>query len=454
MKNQQENNGNRDAIIDNYSDNLGQSISEAYKYFKAKVKKWLNSDPENRTARADALEETLTKRLQIAAIDLDTDERPHIIFETLNARAEPLKQSDLIKNTVMYEANVIDDVQKARELWGMFDDERWQSNIGKTDVTHIDRFLNYWMVMRTLKEVKAGRVASEFRNYIEDRQESIESVTEEIRQAGIIYQNMEEVRLSGIKIFLKRMKIMDLGVVTPLLLWLYTSNVPQEHRIRSVEVLESYLVRRMLCGVPTAGLNRFFISLLNKLDSVAPTYADSTIIDYLSDQTDDSNQVWPDNWLLREALSRPMKGRGMIARRKMVLEAVERNLKSGKSEPLGATDRLTVEHIMPEKWEKNWPLPANVSDEVEGERIRNEAIATIGNLTLTTRKLNSTLSNSPWSVKREELNKHSTLFLNRQLLNDAPNDWDEASIQRRSEHLAEIIAQIWPSPGEFTATSA
>lgn len=399
----------QDAIIDNYSDNPGQSISAAYKYFQTEVKKWLNNDPENREVRADALKKTLTECLQIAAIDLDEDERPHIIFETLNARGEPLKQSDLIKNTVMYEAKVIDDVQKARELWGMFDDERWQSNIGKTDVTHIDRFLNYWMVMRTLNEVKAGRVASEFRNYIEDRPESIENVTEEIRQAGIIYQDMEEVRLPGIKIFLKRMKIMNLSVVTPLLLWLYTSNVPQEHRIRSIKVLESYLVRRLLCGVPTAGLNRFFISLLKKLDSVAPAYADRTIIDYLSGQTNDSNQVWPDDWLVREALIRPMKGKGMIARRRMVLEAVEMNLRSKQSEPLGATDKLTVEHIMPEKWEKNWSLPTNVSDEVEGERIRNEAIATIGNLTLTTRKLNSTLSNSPWSVKREALNKHSTL---------------------------------------------
>ena len=442
----------QDAIIDNYSDNPGQSISEAYKYFKAEVKKWLNSDPENRAARAHALEETLTKRLQIAAIDLDEDERPHIIFETLNARGEPLKQSDLIKNTVMYEAKVIDDVQKARELWGMFDDERWRSNIGKTDVTHIDRFLNYWMVMRTLKEVKAGRVASEFRNYIEDRQESIESVTEEIRQAGIIYQDMEEARLSGIKIFLKRMKIMDLGVVTPLLLWLYTSNVPQEHRIRSIEVLESYLVRRMLCGFPTAGLNRFFISLLNKLNDVGPASADRTIIDYLSSQTAD-NQIWPADWRLREALIGPMKGRGMIARRKMVLEAIEMNLRSEKSEPLGATDKLTVEHIIPEKWEKNWPLPANVSDEVEGERIRNEAIATIGNLTLTTSKLNTALSNSPWSVKRRELNNHSTLFLNRQLLNGAPDIWAEAAIQERSECLAKVIMQIWPSADEFTATS-
>ena len=423
------------AIVDDYSDNSRQSIAEAYKFFKKKVNKWLNSEPENRAARADALEDTLAKHLQIAVIDLDKDEQPHLIFETLNARSERLKESDLIKNTVMYEADVIDDAQKARELWGMFDDEWWESDTGKTSGTQIDRFLNYWMVMRILKEVNAGRVASEFRNYIEDREDSIETVTEEIRQAGIIYKDMEKVRTPRIEIFLKRMKIMNLGVITPLLLWLQTSNVPPEHWRGSIEVLESYLVRRMLCGYPTAGLNRFFISLLNKLNDVGPAYADRTIIEYLSSQTAD-NQIWPADWRLREALIGPMKGRGMIARRKMVLEAIEMNLRSEKSEPLGATDRLTVEHIMPEKWEKNWPLTADVSDEVEAERIRNEAIATIGNLTLTTSKLNIALSNSPWSVKRRELGNHSTLFLNKQLLNGAPNVWNEATIRRRSHDLA------------------
>ena len=119
------------AIVDDDSNNSGQSIAAAYTYFKTEVGKWLNDDPGNRSARSEALEDTLTKRLLIAAIDLDADEKPHIIFETLNARAERLKESDLIKNTVMYEADVIDDVQKARELWGMFDDEWWRKEADK-----------------------------------------------------------------------------------------------------------------------------------------------------------------------------------------------------------------------------------------------------------------------------------------------------------------------------------
>lgn len=116
------------AIMDDDNADLRQSVSKAYKYFKTEVNGWLKIDPENWTARADALESALTEYLQMAVIDLDQDEKPHIIFETLNARGAPLKQSDLVKNTVMYEARVIDEAHKAAELWGLFADEWWRKD--------------------------------------------------------------------------------------------------------------------------------------------------------------------------------------------------------------------------------------------------------------------------------------------------------------------------------------
>ena len=86
-----------------------RSIDEAYRYFIQEIAEWLNEQPASRDARAEALETTLTEYLQLATVDLDEGERPHFIFSVLNARAEPLKESDHIKNTVMYEANVVDD---------------------------------------------------------------------------------------------------------------------------------------------------------------------------------------------------------------------------------------------------------------------------------------------------------------------------------------------------------
>ena len=447
------------AMRSHYSDDHNQpsTINQAYRFLKIAAGEWLNNQPEKRTARANALEETLTKYFEIAVIDLDEDEKPHIIFETLNARGEPLEQSDLIKNTIMYEANVVDDATKARDLWGMFDDEWWRKETSETQKRmQIDRYLNCWMMMRKLKNVKKEEVASEFRSYIEEKnresqQSTIDTITTEIRQAGTIYQDIEETRVPGSETFLKRIKALGLGVITPLLLWLYTSKIPQERLRRCIDVLESYVVRRTLSGLPTAGLNRFFISLLERLESDGAAYADRTIINYLRSQTAD-NQVWPQDWMLRDALAGPIKGKGMIARRKMVLEAVEVNLRSDESEPLGSTDGLTVEHIMPVHWQQHWPSPVPTEGSLDDEvlRLRSDAIESIGNLTLTTSKLNSKLSNGPWAKKREALMNHSSLFLNKTLLDDTSHVWDEAAISRRGQFLTEIILQIWPSADRFT----
>lgn len=425
-------------------------IRGAYGYFVTEVENWLNENPTDRANRSDALEETLTTYFQTAAIDLDEDEEPHIIFETLNSRGESLKQSDLIKNTVMYEAKVVDDFDKANNLWGMFENEYWRARTkeGRLIRIHLDRFLNYWMVVLTRKDVTADRVAASFREYIHtkyvDCKRSIEEVAAGVRKAGGIYRDMDEARYPGVELFLRRMKTMEIGVTMPLLLWLYTAEVPEERRMRFVQALESYLVRRMLCGLRSNGLNKFFLEILREIKI---HNADNFLIGKFSSATVD-NLLWPNDRMVHEELvDNSMHCKG--ARQKMVMEAIEMKMRSDMAEPLVNTSQLTVEHILPQKWEKNWPLPSEVVDKEEATEDRNKAIRAIGNLTLTSGKLNARLSNGAWEEKRGTLDKHSGLFLNKVLLKNHPAVWDEAAIWERSRQLAELVIEIWPGPDKF-----
>ena len=74
----------------------------------------------------------------------------------------------------------------------------------------------------------------------------------------------------------------------------------------------------------------------------------------------------------------------------------------------------------------------------------NVGVHTIGNLTLVTQPLNSTLSNAAWDEKRETLAEHSVLFLNKEL-QDEPQ-WTEETIRARSRQLAKLISEVWPGP--------
>ena len=141
---------------------------------------------------------------------------------------------------------------------------------------------------------------------------------------------MEEVRYPGIGTFLRRMKALDIGVTMPLLLWIYTSETPENSRLRCVAALESYLVRRMLCGLPSNGLNRLFIEIMDKIE---PSDADGILINSLSTQTLE-NRIWPnDRMVIEDLTQKPM--RGTLVRQKMVLEAIESEIRSPMAEPPG-----------------------------------------------------------------------------------------------------------------------
>ncbi len=445
----------RDTSINEYGGNM--PITKAFKYFDNEVKIWLEDGSHARIMKAEALEDALTKHILIAVIDLDEDERPHLIFETLNARGEPLKQSDLVKNTVMYEAGVVDDAHAADRLWGMFNDSWWRDPTGepRTDRIQLDRFLNHWMIMRTRQSVPPNRTASEFRKFLEHENfhpsmpVGINKVADDIKGTGKIYKNILEVEVKDPdhEVFFKRMRVLDIAAIMPVLLHLKTTNMPIERLNRCFQILESYIIRRMLNRNSIGTIGDITSSLLKNLhEEQKHQCPDVTIVNYLDSLTS-VNTVWPNDRMLLEALEqRPMAG--TVARRKMVLEAIELDLRGDRAEPLGTTDKLTLEHIMPQRWETHYPLPpGKTSQEVTEER--NDAVKYLGNLTLTTNKLNASLSNSPWDEKRKTLHKHSSLFLNKDLVDNVYHkDWDEEEIYSRTTYLAKIILDIW-KPAEY-----
>ena len=99
---------------------------------------------------------------------------------------------------------------------------------------------------------------------------------------------------------------------------------------------------------------------------------------------------------------------------------------------------------MPVGWDKrDWPLPEGVDSDAAAYQ-RNIRIHSIGNLTLATQKLNPSMSNDPWNNKRDELQEHSVLLLNNELLTRAT--WDEETIRSRSLRMAELVSERWPGP--------
>jgi hypothetical protein len=83
---------------------------------------------------------------------------------------------------------------------------------------------------------------------------------------------------------------------------------------------------------------------------------------------------------------------------------------------------------------------------MESDDRRDKLIHTLGNLTLLTKRLNSSVSNGPWADKRSGLQDHDVLFLNRKLIETAKSDWSNEYIRTRTRDLIEVIIRVWPVP--------
>lgn len=216
--------------------------------------------------------------------------------------------------------------------------------------------------------------------------------------------------------------------------------------------LESYLVRRTVCGMQTRGYGTLALSLLDKVASL-PTDAPAapTLIAALSGSPEEpdrwpSDEAFKSDWLNKKFYNNLRRNRVL-----MILRAIEEHYQrlNLKSEPVLVFnfDKLEIEHIMPQKWEEHWPLEQHLSRED-----RNWKVQGIGNLTLVSAALNKGLSHGPWIApdekpsKQRGLRDHTKLELNARLLRDYPEQWDETCMAARAAALFEAASTIWPSP--------
>lgn len=432
-------------------------IVAAHNYFKNMAEQWLEvfpSEDGQREEAADALEQAVSRFLELVVIELSTTDDPHIIFETLNARGTPLLPSDMIKNQILYKAGIglSDDddplPEESNALWA-FGEDWWRQEIGRGHQRRprIDIYLNNWLSLRNRSEVKAHTEFAAFGDYLdyaESNGATIQDIASDMGKLGNIYRDIDQRNLPEIETFLYRRQVMGVGVIIPALLWLLSSEVPVPQFSKSISALESYLVRRMACGMSARSYGQLFVGLVAELNNSGPECAGDTVVQYLARQEAYAN-LWPDDEaLLDKFLTEPLYWSLTAGRLNLILQGIEGELRTIMAESQTVPRNLNIEHVMPQGWSHYWPLQGTVDSEDMAIARRNRLIHSIGNLTLVTGRLNSALSNAPWVQKRETLGHHSVLFLNKDLLENAPSDWDETTIADRGRRLHRAAVRVWP----------
>jgi hypothetical protein len=431
-------------------------IVKAFGYFAEAIRAWLHEDGgEKASARAGALVDVIRQSLQLVVIDLGDDDEAQVIFETLNARGTPLLPADLVKNYLFQSAamEVVDLDQVYAKHWESFDKraEYWRKPVkqGRFFRPQIDLFLQHYLTLLARDQVSATHLFSEFKEFVATRPEwNAERHLQAIHRYATVYERFSTLTPDSRQgVFFYRLGVLETTTLIPFLLGLFERfQAPEDapHTDAIVADLESFLVRRMVCRLTTKNYNKFFLSLVEPIDEASSAGEAAASVRRVLLEQDAESTLWPKDSAFTVAwLELPAYRLLTRARLRMILEAIEAQIRTDLTEAISLQGKLTVEHLMPQAWEPHWPLPPH-TDVASATTERNQWVHRFGNLTLLTKKLNPSISNSGWTIKHPKIMGNSALALNRALRENTR--WDEETIERRNLTLLEVALRIWPRP--------
>lgn len=230
---------------------------------------------------------------------------------------------------------------------------------------------------------------------------------------------------------------------------------PAEPAVRRemYEMIYSYIVRRGICLLGAKNLNNVFQRVVASFLKGGVSL--ETLADSLLEQGGTAGRFPTDSEFRGAILETAVYGRLNNPRLGDVLWELELASRSDKMEDVSRPVGLWVEHVMPQSWSANWPLPTGLElphyssdpDEISLISGRQRLINTLGNLTLTTSGLNISLGNETFEAKREKLKKNTLLAFNQEII--GKQCWTEVDIEARGAKLAEMAITRWSRPASI-----
>ena len=261
--------------------------------------------------------------------------------------------------------------------------------------------------------------------------------------------------------FIDRLEANRTTTPWPLMLYIHSHPaIPEEQALKATAALDSFLMRRAMCRMDTKDYNRFLAMVLGVVKAAEPQEAGDVLVATLAEQTAPTRS-WPtDSDFMGALIKDDLYNTIYRARLKSFLIGLENQLLSKMAEPdtprSALTSTINIEHLMPQEWGKHWPLPEGHTD--ADVAVRESHIHRLGNFTLTTKNLNSSLSNNPWDKKRHSLQTHSLVRLTTASVLTYPQGaqggdftqdewatrWDESRIDMRTLWMIKLALDAWP----------
>ena len=367
------------------------AMRNCYKFFEKKLSEKQDDgsliDPER-------IFDITKQHLQVVMIHLHETDDPYQIFESLNSKGEKLTQADLVRNYVLMKfrhSSTHGSTQKS-----IYDQLWWPME--RLLERNINEFLWHYTIMQGYN-VKKPKTYTAIREHFnrssseEEHEASLAKMSDSAKTYAKLMDSSKELN-PAIKKELLSLNESTATITYPLLLRVFASfesgMLDEKVVIKSLQIINSFILRRAVCDEKRSALNKLFIRLTSNFPDKPEI--DEWLVLELSKGL--RSERWPDDIEFRNAIiNNKVYGKKEA---KILLESIETCMANKEIINL-TTGKITIEHIMPQTLTDEWKK--ELGD--DHENVYRTYLDTIGNLTLT--GYNSELSNSSFFRKEKVL---------------------------------------------------
>ena len=408
----------------------------------------------------------ITKNVLFIEIKLDAYDDAQLIFESLNSKGLELSEGDKVRNYVLMGFN-------QNEIEHYY--HEWWLPIEHNCKNQASEFIQYYLAIKLGKSPSMKVLYVNFKNFVVASGLSKTDILKDLLAYSELFaciQNCSyelpanvDIELSStersslqseIEQSLRRLKYLKYTVRTPFIMqgmMLHKQKQISGHELlASLKIIETFLIRRWVCGVPSHGLNRLFQSLaglsrnVSETAGLVPEGSFTANLMRVMGTNDNSSKMPKDDEFKQALLTRDLytnKSRSAAA----LIYLMERLENAESREQIAIFEALeqqnaaySVEHVMPQNLSKDWRAELGP----DADKIHKTWLHRLANLTLTA--YNSKYSNNSFAEKRsmEHGFGSSPLRLNQQIAKY--EHWGPAEMEQRAADLVAKALRIWPYP--------
>lgn len=414
-------------ILDKKKIEKGTSnIVNNYLYFKEK----LNNDGEYIAKLWKGLD--LLKGIRIT---LEQEDEPQIIFESLNATGQSLKEADKIRNYILMYKN-------QNELYNNYWVKIEENCLQRLYEESVSTFIRYFLAIKNKEFSREAEVYNDFKKYLRNKD------NEDVLKELLIYSELYNIILNEnnqnvnkkIRTKLSNIKELKANIINPFIILLLNlkndNKLTEDYLYDILHLIENYIIRRLICSKPSNTLNKICISLIKKTYLFFDNDKNKiNFVEYIANALTEfkGSGEFPDDISVEKSILEKDIYKSVLG--KFILTRLE--LFNSK-EKIDIDEDITIEHIMPRTLSDEWKelIGNNYKD------LYDKYIDTIGNLTLT--GYNPELSNKILKDKIDLYRESKFKFLNKDLVD--LREWNENIIINRTNRLIGELLKHYEYP--------